>query len=53
MAKRQISEQQHRKIHLLYKGLYAIVIPSEQTITCVLIDPDEKMLCIFHNSPKI
>ncbi len=53
MAKRQISEQQHRKIYHLYKGLYAIVIPSEQTITCVLIDPDEKMLCIFHNSPKI
>lgn len=25
-------------------GTYAIVIPSEQTITCVLIDPDEKML---------
>ena len=44
MAKRQISEQQHRKIYHLYKGLYAIVIPSEQTITCVLIDPDEKML---------
>ena len=26
------------------EGTYAIVIPAEQTMSCILIDPDEKML---------
>ena len=26
------------------KGTYAIILPAEQTMTCILIDPDEKML---------